>query len=166
MSALQVVTGSSVTTPDTPGAQPLLSIVCPNLALSATDTSGTPVVQTISATYIYSPETAGAKYIEVLYTFELLAALLDSAPTNTTGGPTLFQMIMEIPGATSATLGSKYVVDAQIQTKGNSAMTPTYITKVTSLNGVGVIYFPVTNFFTVTAPGAPYTILVTLTQAV
>jgi hypothetical protein len=139
-----------------------LTIVAPTLSL---DTSGTSVIQDVSKTYLYS---VNGEYVQVIYSFNLLAALLDSAPTNGNGGPTIFQMNMYIPKNDSG----NYLVDAQIQTKGNSAMSPTYVTQVTKTTPLGddptggVVYFPVTNFFTVSAPGAPYTITVTLTKTI
>lgn len=152
---LQVLTGIAVS--------PYLTIVAPTLSLE-TDVSGTSVVRTISQTYFFSPN---GEYVEVVYSFELLAALLDSAPTNGRTGAVVFQMAVYIPGIDTGS----YVVDAQIQTKGNSAMSPTYVTALTKTTAItpdtvaGVIYFPVTNFFTVTSPGAPYTITLTLTKS-
>ena len=139
-----------------------LTIVAPTLSL---DTSGTSVIKDVSKTYLYS---VNGEFVQVIYSFNLLAALLDSAPTNGKGGPTIFQMNMYIPGNDSG----NYLVDAQIQTKGNSAMSPTYVTQVTKTTPLGtdtaggVIYFPVTNFFTVTSPGSPYTITVTMTKSI
>jgi len=146
MSSLLVATGTGVTQ---------LTVICPLLSLDASDTSGTPVVSDISKTYISSPN---GQYIQLIYTFELLAALLDSAPTNTggSGNTNIFQMKIKLEGSAVA---SSYIVDAMIQTKGNSALSPTYSTKVSG----GYIYFPVTNFFTVSSPGAPYTITITMT---
>ena len=151
MSALQVKTGADVTE---------LTVTCPLLSLDATEaTTGTKVVSNISKTYIYSPD---GKYIQLIYTFELLAALLDSAPTNIGGGSgstNIFQMKIQLEGTAVA---DSYIVDAMIQTKGNSALSPTYSTKVSG----GYIYFPVTNFFTVSSPGAPYTITITMTAKI
>jgi len=158
MAALQILTGAEV-------IPKYLTITAPLLSLSETDVSGTSVVSDISKTYLYD---ASGGYVQIVYSFELLAALLDSAPTNTNGGKTnIFQMAVGLPSATVPT--NKYVIDAMIQTKGNSALSPTYITKVSELTDTSgakyyVIYFPVTNFFTVTSPGSPYTITITMTK--
>ena len=150
MSSLQVLTGTAVTQ---------LTVIAPLLSLSSTDVSGTSVVADISKTLTYS---ADSGYVQMIYSFELLAALLDSAPTNTGGtGTNIFQMVVKIP--TTVPANTKYVIDAMIQTKGNSALSPTYITKV---NADGDIFFPVTNFFTVTSPGSPYTITITMTRVI
>jgi hypothetical protein len=152
MSSLQVLTGTAVTQ---------LTVIAPLLSLSSTDVSGTSVVADISKTLTYS---ADSGYVQMIYSFELLAALLDSAPTNTGGtGTNIFQMVVKIPGTTVPAANTKYVIDAMIQTKGNSALSPTYITKV---NADGDIFFPVTNFFTVTSPGSPYTITITMTKVI
>ena len=156
--SLQVLTGN------TSVQEKYLTIISPAISLSSTST--TQVVEDVSKTYFYSPN---GDFVQIIYTFQLLAAVLDSAPTQgTKQTPVVFQMNVGIPGNPPPTTGSlKYVVDAQIQTKGNSSMSPTYLTNI-SANGTsdGVMYFPVTNFFSVTAPGAPYTITITLTKKV
>jgi hypothetical protein len=150
MSTLQVLTGTAVSQ---------LTVIAPLLSLSSTDVSGTSVVADISKTLTYSTDSG---YVQMIYSFELLAALLDSAPTNTGGtGTNIFQMVVKMPSTVAA--NTKYVIDAMIQTKGNSALSPTYITKV---NANGDIFFPVTNFFTVTSPGSPYTITITMTKVI
>ena len=150
MSTLQVLTGTAVSQ---------LTVIAPLLSLSSTDVSGTSVVADISKTLTYSTDSG---YVQMIYSFELLAALLDSAPTNTGGtGTNIFQMVVKMPSTVAA--NTKYVIDAMIQTKGNSALSPTYITKV---NEDGFIFFPVTNFFTVTSPGSPYTITITMTKVI
>jgi hypothetical protein len=127
----------------------------------------TPVVSDISKTYMFNtnkvdpsgnPATDGTNgYVQFIYTFELLSALLDSAPTATSSSNNnIFQIAVKV----SAPDGSQYIIDAMIQTKGNSALSPTYTTKVSG----GFVYFPVTNFFTVSSPGAPYTLTITMTQ--
>lgn len=150
---LQVLTGTAVSQ---------LTVIAPLLSLSSTDASGTSVVADISKTLTYSTDSG---YVQMIYSFELLAALLDSAPTNTggAGNTNIFQMAVKIPGTTVPAANTKYVIDAMIQTKGNSALSPTYITKV---NASGQIFFPVTNFFTVTSPGSPYTITITMTKVI
>ena len=156
---VQIITGTAL---DTSGGK-YLDIIAPTLSLTTGSTQK--VVKDISKTYMYS---ANGEYVEIIYSFELLAALLDSAPTNGINSPVLFQMNMYIPKHESG----DYVVDAQIQTKGNSAMSPTYLTQVSKTTPLGtdttggLIYFPVTNFFTVTSPGSPYTITVTMTRSI
>ena len=158
--SLQVLTGSISV------GNKYLEVISPAISLSSTST--TQVVEDVSRTYFYSPN---GDFVQIIYTFQLLAAVLDSAPTQGTSKqqtPVVFQMNVGIPGNPPPTTGSlKYVVDAQIQTKGTSSMSPTYLTNI-SANGTtdGVMYFPVTNFFSVTAPGAPYTITITLTKKV
>jgi hypothetical protein len=104
---------------------------------------------------MYNPDST---YIQAVLSFELLSALLDSAPSGST--PALFMVKLTVPGNPK----TQYVVDAQIQTKGNSAMSPTYLTTTTTSGADGLVAFPVTNFFNVSSPGAPYTLTVTLTQ--
>jgi hypothetical protein len=156
--SLQVLTGN------TSVKESYLKIISPAISLSST--SSTQVVEDVSKTYFYSPN---GDFVQIIYTFQLLAAVLDSAPTQgTTNTPVVFQMNVGIPGNPPPKTGSlKYVVDAQIQTKGNSSMSPTYLTNISGTGTTdGVMYFPVTNFFSVTAPGAPYTITITLTKKV
>ena len=153
MSNLLIQTGTNVD-------DSYLTIICPLLSLSSTDNSGTKVVSDISKTYIYDENN---EYIQLIYTFELLAALLDSAPTNTGSGANIFQMAVGLQGTkTTIPDGTSYIIDAMIQTKGNSALSPTYTTKVSNK----FVYFPVTNFFTVSSPGAPYTITITMTKKI
>lgn len=151
-SNLQIVTGT--TGPDS--ATQYITINSPALLLYSTASSSETVVEPLSETFIYSEN---LEYWEAIISFNLLSALLDSAPTQNANGvatTTLFTVTI-----TSSKLGtSSYVIDAQIQTKGNSAMSPTYITKVSN----NAITFPVTNFFNVSSPGAPYTLTITGTK--
>ena len=120
--------------------------------------TNTPVVKDLARTYIQSGD---GKYIKVIYSFKLLAALLDSAPTSSGGtSTTIFQMQVQ----TSNNSDGDYIVNAEVQTLGNSTKSPTYDTVVTANGLSGLIFFPVTNFFSVTSPGAPYTITLTLTK--
>jgi len=113
-----------------------------------------------------SPSPVAPSYIKVIFTFELLSALLDTAPSGSSNN--LFLMSVALPSEVQGLY--KYVVDAQIQTIGNSTMSPTYVTYTqdyttdpsVSTKNRAFIVFPVTNFFNVTAPGAPYTITLTL----
>jgi hypothetical protein len=135
-----------------------LTIVCPTLSLGQGNTD-TPVVKDLARTYIQSGD--DGKYIKVIYSFKLLAALLDSAPTSKGGtSTTIFQMQVQ----TSNNSDGDYIVNAEVQTLGNSTKSPTYDTVVTANGQSGLIFFPVTNFFSVTSPGAPYTITLTLTK--
>lgn len=162
-SPLNVLTGTN--------AAPLdagyFSYTSPSLQLNSS--SGTKLVKILTQTYFFSPQStttpSSGAYIQMVFSFELLAALLDSAPTNTgtKDGANIFQVAVGTKGDTTGT----YVVDAQIQTKGNSAMSPTYTSiTVPQSNSTtdGYVYFPVTNFFSVTSPGAPYTLTITLTK--
>lgn len=156
---LLVITGSDVINNNH------LQITSPSLSLSSSATS-VDVVKPIANTYIYKKN---GEYVQVIFTFKLLAALLDTAPTQSgtaATGAVLFQMNVTIPAFNKQSPSGQYVVDAQIQTKGNSAMSPTYTTVVTIPSGGndGLIFFPVTNFFSVTAPGAPYTVTITITK--
>lgn len=156
---LQILTGSAVT-----AASGKLSIQSPALVLYSSSISNDPVVQNLSTTAIYDGDTNN-NYLQIIYSFQLLSALLDSAPTNsgssttTAGNPTLFSMTVNVGDSKN---NGNYVIDAQIQTKGNSAMSPTYITKLSN----GVFTFPVTNFFNVSSPGCPYTITLTATRVI
>jgi hypothetical protein len=162
---LNVLTGTAAAPLDTG----YFDFTSPTLQLNSTGT--TKLVKTLTQTYFFSPllkdisgNTIGSAYIQMVFSFELLAALLDSAPTNTgSGGANIFQVAVGTKGDTKGT----YVVDAQIQTKGNSAMSPTYTSITvpqTDSTKDGYVYFPVTNFFSVTSPGAPYTLTITLTK--
>jgi hypothetical protein len=161
---LSVLTGNNAV----PLPEGYFSYTSPTLQLNSTGT--TKLVKILTQTYFYSPllkdisGNTGSAYIQMVFSFELLAALLDSAPTNTGDGKTnIFQVAVGTKGDTTGT----YVVDAQIQTKGNSAMSPTYTSITVPQAGStedGYVYFPVTNFFSVTSPGAPYTLTITLTK--
>lgn len=134
----------------------------------------TPVVSKLALTLMWDSDGKTVpSFIESIFTFELKSALLDSAPSGKSDAnqdvPNLFLMSVLLP--TEVTTQQTYIVDAQIQTKGNSAMSPTYITdtqlytKTTNGTAGGkyqAIVFPVTNFFNVSAPGAPYTVTLTL----
>lgn len=145
----------------------LIQITAPGLRLYDTSTSTTPtanppVVKTLAQTVMFD---GAYKIIEIIYTFELLSALLDSAPSGTT--PTLFFIQFNFPTGSGITSTTSYVIDATIQTKGNSALSPTYLTQAYLVNGSTTQYavgFPITNFFNVSAPGAPYTLFLTLQQ--
>lgn len=144
----------------------ILSVSAPILGLYAPSGTDTPqsvvsgVAQTIK--WNYDPNVKNpVDTIDVSYTFELLSALLDTAPTQASTGTTLFTVTVKLPDATYPT-DTYYYIDATIQTKGNSALSPTYRTqpfildsKTTKVYGLN---FPVTNFFNVSAPGAPYTL--------
>ena len=150
MADITIVTGSNVFN----SKNKYLSVISPALSLSAG--TNTAVVKDISATYKYS---SNGDYIQLVYTFQLRAALLDSAPTNDkNGSPVIFQLQI----STVINELAEYVVEAQIQTLGTFTKAPTYVTP----NEGGIIYFPVTNFFNVSAPGSPYTITITLTKSV
>jgi hypothetical protein len=149
MANITVVTGRDVTQ----GSGKYLTVISPALSLT---TGGLSVVKDISATYKY---TTNGEYIQLVYSFQLVAALLDSAPTNSkTGSPVIFQLQI----STVLKDDVDYVVEAQIQTLGSSTKAPTYVTPSQDK----LIYFPVTNFFSVTAPGSPYTITITLTKSI
>ena len=138
------------------------SIQLYNTAISGGEVSATTVVSQLALTVMY--EQTRYTIIEVIYTFELLSALLDSAPTGSKN-PTLFYIQIQIPGNVTET--TQYVVDATIQTKGNSALSPTYVTQAYKIDaGQFAIGFPVTNFFNVSAPGAPYTLFLTIQRVV
>lgn len=164
---LNVLTGTNAVPLD----EGYFSFTSPTLQLNSS--AGTKLIKTLTQTYFFSPllkDSSGnvigpSAYIQMVFSFELLAALLDSAPTNTgTGGANIFQVAVGTKGDTTGT----YVVDAQIQTKGNSAMSPTYtsitVPQSSTTTKDGYVYFPVTNFFSVTSPGAPYTLTITLTK--
>ena len=142
-------------------ASSLITTTSPTLDLYGTDTTKQ-VVNVLSNTYMYdyngTTVADNSNYIQAIITFELLSALLDSAPSGNT--PVLFMVNVTVTGKPN----KKYVVDAQIQTKGNSAMSPTYVTTTTTKGSDGLVAFPVTNFFNVSSPGAPYTLTITLTQ--
>uniref|UniRef100_A0A6C0IDB1 Uncharacterized protein n=1 Tax=viral metagenome TaxID=1070528 RepID=A0A6C0IDB1_9ZZZZ len=145
-----ILTGKNVT-------NDYLSIISPTLSLGQSSTN-TPIVKDLARTYILSGD---GKYIKVIYSFKLLAALLDSAPTaNSSTSTTIFQMQVQ----TYNNSNGDYIVNAEVQTLGNSTKSPTYDTVVTANGTSGLIYFPVTNFFSVTSPGAPYTITLMLTK--
>lgn len=153
MSNITVVTATDIFS----AAGKYLTVQSPYLSLGS---GGLPVVKDISATYKFSPK---GEYIQLVYSFELRAALLDSAPTNgSIGGGASAPLLFQLQISTVTTDQTDYVVEAQIQTLGSSTKAPTYVTP----NQDGIIYFPVTNFFSVTAPGAPYTITITLTKSI
>lgn len=139
---------------------PILGLYVP----SGTDTSQSVIsglAQTVRWNYV-SGATTPVDTIDVAYTFELLSALLDTAPTQATSGTTLFTVTVVLPGNIDYSTAT-YYIDATIQTKGNSALSPTYKTKPFKISSTAStttygINFPVTNFFNVSAPGAPYTL--------
>ena len=142
----------------------LVAITTPNTILypSATGVtvSAPNTVNVNSVQYIYSTNPDGAKtgnnYVKLILNFTLLTSLLDTAPSGVT--PNLFTVTVNIAGSTGGT-GSvdsnPYIVNATIMTKGNTAKSPTYETLNDNLGRIG---FPVTNFFNVSVPGAPYTL--------
>jgi len=150
----------------------LISITAPGLRLYNTSdgsaSSKNPsVVNAIARTVMYN---LTFTIIEVIYTFELLSALLDSAPTgvgpNGSPTPTLFFIQINFPNNSPVKESDSYVIDATIQTKGNSALSPTYVTQVYPIgNNQYAVGFPITNFFNVSAPGAPYTLFLTIQKA-
>ena len=150
MTDLNILTGTDVIVDKLNIQSPLLSL--------GQITVDTKVVKDLARTYIYSGD---GKYVKVIYSFKLLAALLDSAPTSTGGTSTnIFQMQIQVPLNNTGT----YIVNAEVQTLGNSTKSPTYDTVVTADGDDGLIFFPVTNFFSVTSPGAPYTITIVMTK--
>lgn len=155
---LKILTGPAV-------EKKYLEVESPAINLNSTSTID--VVEEIARTYIYSYDNKlQCQYVQVIYTFQLLAAVLDTAPTNgTQNKPVVFQMNVGVPNAAPTSKDKqKYVVDAVLQTAGNSTRSPTYVTNLSAAGISGVMYFPVTNFFSVTTPGAPYTITITLTK--
>ena len=152
MSDLKILTGRSVETK-------YLKLFSPSVSLLQTTSDGTPVVRELARTYFYS---TNGEYVKVIYSFKLLAALLDSAPTY--NGSTLSLFILQIQ--TPVVSKGSYTVNAELQTLGSSTRSPTYETDVAanSDGNSGLVYFPVTNFFSVTSPGAPYTLTITLTR--
>ena len=133
-------------------------------------TSGNSVVKVLSTTYMNGGSVSVYDYIELQMTFTLLGAVLDSAPTagnGSTPSSTLFVIYVKVAAASGATDNygvdpetANYIVDADVQTISDSASSPTYITQATSPNANSNssywIAFPVTNFFSVARPGAPY----------
>lgn len=118
------------------------------------------VVQPRAQTFIFKP--GNIDYFQAIYSFNLKSALLDSAPTQGVNQtPLIFTITIALnQGGVTIKDGTSYVIDAQIQTIGNSAMAPTYVTPAFNSK----IVFPVTNFFNVSSPGAPYTITITGTR--
>jgi hypothetical protein len=147
---LQVLTGTSVTTD-------FVTLYSPSISLLQKG-STTPVVKELARTYLY--DSSNGQYVKLIYSFTLLAALLDSAPTYS--GTELQLFILQIQ--TPAVKTGSYTVNAELQTLGSSTRSPTYETEVTTNGDSGLVYFPVTNFFSVTSPGAPYTLTITLTK--
>ena len=125
----------------------------------------TSIVKEIACIYMYDSLTApGPGYVQALFTFQLLGPLLTSAPTQATNDPAnsnLFVVFVYVGTSTA-----DYIVDAQIQTKGNSAMSSTYTAKPSPIVGAtgNFITFPVTTFFNVSQPGSPYTLTITLSR--
>ena len=152
----------------------VLQVSAPVLGLygpSGTDTSQSvisPLAQTIRWNYdATATKEAPVDIIDVAYTFELLSALLDTAPTQASSGTTLFTVTIILPGTFDYSK-QFYYIDATIQTKGNSALSPTYRTipfKTSTSPTQWGVNFPVTNFFNVSAPGAPYTLFLYVQRA-
>jgi hypothetical protein len=162
MTFLQIYTGKT--------ADDYVSVVAPALLLYPnpnTTFSGLTVVNGLSQTVFVNTNTdASTKistttYYELEYSFQLLSALLDSAPTNDpTGKNALFSITCIVTTSTDTNKDAEFVVRARIQVKGYSSMSPTFVTKLTD----GKFTFPVTTFFNVSSPGAPYTITITATS--
>lgn len=132
----------------------------------------TPVVTAIAGIYTYQDDGADkTAYVQSFFTFELQGPLLDSAPTQAarqgSGSENNLFVVFVSVGQSS----DVFIVDAQIQTKGNSALSPTYKSKPTQIFGTSeqptgdyYISFPVTTFFNVSQPGSPYTLTITLSR--
>jgi hypothetical protein len=83
---LNIVTGDNVLTRAT--------ITSPGLILyGPSGKSSGNVVSDLSKTYIFSDN---REYIQFIYSFELLSALLDSAPTNNADQAVLFTISIDI----------------------------------------------------------------------
>lgn len=134
---------------------------------STTSAAELAVVQPLSGIFMHD---SGFDFIEAIFCFQLRGPLLTSAPTQQAGDFTaenLFTVFVSV-GTSTTPPTDKYIVDAQIQSKGTTSQSSTYKSVPTTITGGATntyyITFPVTNFFNVSQPGAPYTLYITLSK--